>query len=353
MARDASRRTADGLVRVCPSCRGKCRARAAAARRDVYCPHCGGRIRPGHTVADDESKLEDLPYAALEPAAVKAMPEPAPDQIEVAAHWREYTPAPFSLLWRGVFGFPWHPGVLRAWFLFGVGFTLVALLAAFLHFLFDLYQTQPALGRITFYVIILYIKGFVVFLVWTGAYAADYFLATVVDTAAGNEKVRWPDDSPREKVFTFFYFAWLVVCSAIPLAVAAAPLRPRYGLVVFAWSLLASVVLVFPFVLFCALTNNSVWKVWNTQVVGRMVRKPHVLLVLFLVTAALLAGCAALGYVTVWEMQYYAAPVTGFVWSACVLIHGRLLGRVGHLISGEDAADSPARKGRRGGPRRS
>jgi hypothetical protein len=271
----------------------------------------------------------------------------APDPIEAAAHWREYTPAPLSVLWRGVFGFPWHPGVLRAWFLFGVGFTLVAGLAAFLHFLFDLYRTQEALSRITFYVIILTIKAFVMFLVWTGAYAADYFLATVVDTAAGNEQVRWPDDSPREKVFTFLYFLWLIICSAIPLAIAAAPLRPMYGPVVFAWSLLASVVVVFPSVLFSSLTNNSLWLVWNTQVIVRLLRKPHVLLILFVATFLVLAPSIVLGYVTIWEMQYFTMPLTGFVWSACVLIHARLLGRVGQIITAEDDAEPLRRKGGR------
>jgi heme exporter protein D len=41
----------------------------------------------------------------------------------------------------------------------------------------------------------------------------------------------------------------------------------------------------------------------------------------------------------------FLAPLTGFVWSACLLIYGRLLGRVVWVISGEhELAQHEARR---------
>ena len=67
--------------------------------------------------------------------------------------------------------------------------------------------------------------------------------------------------------------------------------------------------------------------------------------------AVLLAPCVALGYLTIMYYQsfIFLAPLAGFVWSACLLIYGRLLGRVGWIISGEqEVAEREARRRRKG-----
>ena len=50
-------------------------------------------------------------------------------------------------------------------------------------------------SMIFFRVFILFMKGFVLFFFWTGTYAGGFFLATIEDTAGGNPKVDWPEDS--------------------------------------------------------------------------------------------------------------------------------------------------------------
>src|SRR6202011_5831350 len=113
-----------------------------------------------------------------------------PDEIENIEVRRRRPPAPRAPLWLGVYDFPWHPSALRCWFLSGIGLSLVALMGAALSYVIDLYQASDlGQGSIWSRVFILYMKGFVLFLLWTGTYAGSFFLATIEDTAAGNRKV--------------------------------------------------------------------------------------------------------------------------------------------------------------------
>jgi hypothetical protein len=279
------------------------------------------------------------------------MEEPEPDEVENIEVRRKRPPAPRLPLWSGVYGFPWHASALRAWFLFGIGLALVALMGAGLHYVIDLYTASDmGIGSIWFRVLILYMKGFVLFLLWTGTFAGSFFLETIQDTAAGNHEVDWPDDSIWEKFFTFFYILWIFFCSAVPFGIAAAPLRGELGFAVFRWSLVPSAIFVLPCVLLCALANNSWWMLWNTDVLRNLLLRPLVLLVVCVMSAVLLAPCVALGYLTIMYYQNFVflAPVTGFVWSACLLIYGRLLGRVGWIISGQqELAEREARRRKR------
>jgi hypothetical protein len=58
---------------------------------------------------------------------------------------------------------------------------------------------------------------------------------------------------------------------------------------------------------------------------------------MYLLSALLLGPCVVLGYVTVvdYERFLFLAPITGYAWSAWLLIYGRLLGGVAWIISGE------------------
>jgi len=282
------------------------------------------------------------------------MQEPEPDAIEDLEVRRKRPPAPRVPLWWGVYGFPWHPCGLRAWFLFGIGLTLVALMGAGLHYVIDLFSSGDMGAGIWLRVFILFMKGFVLFLLWTGSFAAGFFLETIQDTAAGNHEVDWPDDSIWEKFFTFWYLLWIFFCSAVPFAIAAAPFKSELGFGVFGWSLIPTAIFVLPFVLLCALANNSWFLFWNTDVVRNLLVRPLILLIVYVMSAVLLAPCVALGYLTIMYYQsfIFLAPLTGFVWSACLLIYGRLLGRVGWIISGgQELAEQDARRRRRRKPR--
>jgi hypothetical protein len=369
MAGEASEQTVDWLVLFCPSCGGKCRARARSARKPLRCPRCGAVIRPSAgepqpastepvgpsrskqaapTVADDES--DEAAYTAGEPEDVSSNELPEPDPIEDVELRRQRPPAPVAPLWSGVYGFPWHESGLRPWFLFGIGLSLVALLGAGMHYVIDLYMASGPEGGIWIRVMFLYIKGFGLFLLWTGTFAGTFFLATIQDTAAGSYKVRKPDDSIAGQFFTFFYLAWIFFYAALPFGLAATLLQPLLGFNVTLWSLIPTTIVVFPIVLLSVMANDSFWMFLNKDVIQGLLLRPYVLLVLYLMSTLLLAPCVALGYLTIghYGQFIFLAPVTGFVWSACLLIYGRLLGRVAWSITGEDKrAKWEARRKRR------
>jgi len=127
-------------------------------------------------------------------------------------------------------------------------------------------------------------------------------------------------------------------------------LRPFLGFGVFGWSLVPSTILVFPIVLLCVLANNSWWMLGNREVLRNLLLRPHVLLILYLMSVLLLSPCVALGYLTIIDYGHFIflAPLTGFVWSACLLVYGRLLGRVGWIITGgQELANRKARRRRK------
>jgi hypothetical protein len=351
MAAEDSDSRVDWVVMVCPSCQGKCRAPASVAPKGRRCPRCGAALRaaPSSAQPADQEEAEDSAYTARAPASTRAIDLPEPEAVEEVAVRRKRLPAPAVPLWSGVYDFPWHPTSLRAWFLFGIGLSLVALMGGAIHYTLDLYLASD-LGRggIWFRVLILYAKVFILFLLWTGTYAGSFFLATIQETAAGSQKVSWSDHSIWEQFFTFLHLAWIFLCAAVPFGIAVTPLKPYLGFMVFGWSLVPSTILVFPVVLLCALANDSLWMVWNAEVVGNLLRQPLTLLTLYLMSALLLAPCVALGHLTTieYEQFIFLAPITGFVWSACLLIYGRLLGRVAWVITGGQESAIP-RAGRR------
>jgi hypothetical protein len=100
---------------------------------------------------------------------------------------------------------------------------------------------------------------------------------------------------------------------------------------------------VFPIILLGLLSNGAHWVLfWNTALMIGLLRKPHVLAILFLVSPAICLPCVVLGYYTIGEFLIFLAPLTAAVWSACLLIYARLLGRVAWI-----AQDPGRRKTRR------
>src|SRR6266446_5641888 len=196
ISKDSDRRQ-QGLLLVCPSCRSKCRARAGTAKA-FRCPRCGTVLRPDASQSDadlggqpaesardrlaarpepaenargkqaagpvEDAESEEGAYAAHAPVRVRPVEEPEPDEVENIEVRRKRPPAPRVPLWWGVYGFPWHPSALRAWFLFGIGLMLVALMGAGLHYVIDLYASGDMAGSIWLRVFILYMKAFVLFL---------------------------------------------------------------------------------------------------------------------------------------------------------------------------------------------
>ena len=363
MPGDGSEQIVNGLILACAACGSRCRLRSGSKKKPP-CPRCGGTLHPAPLKSNvsggmkpprsrptDDDESDGQPYAAGLPDQIRAFEAPEPDEIENVEIRRKRPRVPSHPLWQGVCGFPWHAGSLRPWFLFGIGLSLISLLGGGLHYVIDLYLASDlGASGIWRMVFTLFMKAFVLCLLWTGSFAAGFFLSTIEDTAAGNDKVTGPDNSLGEKLFTFLRLCWIFFCSAIPFGIVAVPLKMFFGYRVFGWSLVPTTIFVFPPVLMCALANDSRLNFWHAELLGNLLRRPGVLGILWLMSTLLLAPCILLGHLTIieYDLFIFLFPLTGFVWSACLLIHARLLGRVGWVISGDyESARRESRRNRK------
>jgi len=250
-----------------------------------------------------------------------------------------------------IYTFPWQPSALRAWFLFGIGFTLVAFMGAAVHYIIDLYQgTDELKAAIWRRVMPLFIAALGLFVLWTGTFAAGFVLETVKGGGSGHSEVDWPDETIGEQFFTFLGFAFLYLLCAVPVGIASAPLMWYLGPMIIGLSLAVATIFIFPVGLMCSLANASLMNVWNSEIVGNFLLRPGVWLILYLMSTVLFGLCYGLGYLTIglYEDFIFLSPVTGFVWSACLLIYARLLGRVAWIVTGaQEEAWRDARRWRK------
>src|SRR5205085_2760513 len=97
-------------------------------------------------------------------------------------------------------------------------------------------------------------------------------------------------------------------------------------------------VLTFPWFFLTAQATQSMVGFWHGGLVRGLFRRPGLVAVFYLASGLLAVPCYLLWVLTVFGLQYYLVPLTGFVTSAAVLIYGRLLGRLGGIVSGQDVA---------------
>jgi hypothetical protein len=357
----------------CPSCRARCRVRKGATLASCRCPQCGQALAKPPQTSPPPGEEEETGQSSH----VRAHEKPARGPVaivteeEVERELRKDDPElPANPLWQGVYSSPWQPEHLRAWLLFGFGLCVMAFLAtAVCHITYRLQLSTSYLEWDVYRTLSKYFVGALMgATLWTGFFAASYFLELIQQTAGGNEEFDPPDDMIAEKIGNFLYLAWIAFCALAPLgalyyflkgltkfpveqgvppdsqeALIAAAL-PK-GLLVAGFLLLS--VLVYPHVLLGGLTNRSWILLLSDKVSLGLLKRPLVLLVLYAVSVLIMAPCLVLGVVTVLGLQYWLAPVMGFAWSAALLIYGRLLGRVGWVLTDGDEPTTGRRRKRK------
>jgi hypothetical protein len=365
MASDTRDPQGDWLIQVCPGCGDKVCVPAAGAARPGRCPRCNVNLTPPAPVAPRPTAIRVVrPGKHTPPPPPDEADEPLEDRYDPARLVRRRRPprpeAGAASLWQGTFSFPWLPSNVRAWILFGVGFSLTAFMGAVVRHTTLLYQEAPEFGQnIYFRALILFWKGVVLFFLWTGFYAGGYFLATVQDTASGQDKTAWPQDTIGEKLLTLLYLIWVAAFAAVPAAplvmalryaldrasqagVPFDPLVLKVGPVILVapWVL----VLTFPWFFLATQATQSLVGFWHGGLIRGLFRWPGLLAVFYLASFLLMVPCYLLWLATVFGLQYYLVPLTGFITSAAVLIYGRLLGRVGGIVSGQDIVSTRRRR---------
>jgi hypothetical protein len=259
----------------------------------------------------------------------------------------EVKPPPAHPLWQGVYTFPWQLDTLRIWILLGLSFGLVAFLATFGYSLWMKQGDQElAENQLLYMMTVAFTAVAIAVSAWISSSVGAFFLDAVQETANGHESPRWPENSFFDRVLKLSHLLLVIGCCLVPLAFLAVPLRGLLRQGIIGWIvLLLPLTFLFPLFLLSSLANHSAILLVHGKVFLYLLRKPKTACLLALMSVVLLLLAGLLGYLTIVHVNLLV-PLTGFFWATCVLIYGRLLGRVAWLIAREDAPKE------RPGPRR-
>jgi hypothetical protein len=171
--------------------------------------------------------------------------------------------------------------------------------------------------------------------VWNASKAGTYMLATINDTAAGNDAVDWPQEPIRETFFPslkVYYYFILAMVITYPLRVA--------GSGAIFWQ--AVCFFIFPAFLFSGLASVSWFNFLHAAVLRNIAKKIHLYLMMYVLSLAVM-GLA--GGLFVMSMEYaWLIPIAGIVGAACWLIYCRLLGRMAYTLTEEEPPKKKKRK---------
>lgn len=320
---------------VCGVCGARLYPRPKQEARLVRCPDCREPVRvPSIAEAADRQKRDEYRSRKPDPVEPLPVPEPAPRREISTAHWEarsaikreEESDPPRWTFFSGVFSFPWHAEVWSRWLFLSGGLSVLGFMIGLIVLL--------ALGVAGYSGIVLafFILPAIWIAVWTMSYAASCWLVVVEDTASGNQVIHnWQQGNWREWIMSAMYVGYV-----LSLACAAG-----YGvgrLVELGgesrWlGILPTVWLLFPVLILSSLEAGAWWVPVTRPILRSMVEHPGGWL-LYYVLSTLVGGIgAAVGLAFINHLPIYGLLALGPLWGTVLLIHARLLGRLGSLIS--------------------
>jgi len=247
-----------------------------------------------------------------------------------------------SLLWRGIYGFPFQMDNLKAYMIV----TLCAILLAFDVTGFALTADAitssipegkeflgpaPIIFRAGWRV-----YGSLTFLAVLACLAPSaYFTLIIEDTAAGNEEIEWPDNVWYEYLPKVAFMGWLFACCAAVTTVFWLLVELVLPIPTLIWwaVTLASAFLLLPIPLYSAMIGGSPFVLIHPMLLVRFFQKPLAALTLYIHSAILVLPCLGLGLWMILSLSWWAAPLVGMIWATCFLWYARALGRVGYVLS--------------------
>ncbi|MGL4550694.1 MAG: hypothetical protein ACRC33_05865 [Gemmataceae bacterium] len=175
------------------------------------------------------------------------------------------------------------------------------------------------------------------------AFAARCYLVVVQGTAVGLDAVEWPDESPvdwigQSAVVLFQLALWIMPAGFLARALATTwlpgdpPLRFFMLMGAAAW-------LLFPVGFLLSMASS-----YAGGAAARLLTSLPTLAGFYALTAGLLVGGLGLCYLGVFTPAWYALPVAAVLGPALLLIHARLVGRLGWLIGRRELTPGKPKK---------
>lgn len=283
-----------------------------------------------------EKEPEADPYAVA-PSEKNKQPDYYP--VDEAPLPKRAEQPPFRPLALDVCAFPLQPECQRIWITLALFCSLTALGFPAQVFLTKAFEGSPILG----YLIFLPLFAGISFA--TLVYGCNRYLAVLEDTAGGNELFHYAGAVGLDGFFRFGYFMWISAWSMGPFWLVAhnllgmEPEDPATWAVVFGPS-----VLLFPLIMLCTLSAGSPWTLLEPTTLRNLGRNPRAAIYLYAHSIALmLVAIGALAFISFWP-NFVWAPVVGFVWSTCALVHARVMGKVGWQLTNGSVAVTPTQK---------
>jgi hypothetical protein len=332
-------RDAEIVLVVCKVCGARLHPRPKQQPRAVQCPDCHEPVRvPSLAEVAERKRREQLP-APLH--VVQALPVPAPEpRPEVSTEYWEATAAikreeepepPRWTFFSGVFTFPWHAEVWWRWLLMSIGLSLLGLILGLVAMIL-LKRSDYSIIVVAFLLL-----PAIWIMVWSVSYSAACWLAVVEDTASGNQRIHnWQEETWRDWVLTAFYIGYVASLSLV--AGYGAGLVVELSGDAFWLGMLPTAWLLFPILILSSLEAGLWWVPLTRPILRSLMKHAGGWLTYYVLSTLMVGGAALAGLLCLNRLPVVALLFLGPMWSTVVLIHARLLGRLGSLISVSDDA---------------
>jgi hypothetical protein len=179
--------------------------------------------------------------------------------------------------------------------------------------------------------------------------AAHAYTVIVQGTAAGIDRVEWPDEPIFDWIVTAAYFLGLSALILTPAGILgralADKLFPGDRALRFAVLAVPLVWLFFPVGLLSSMSGASRWAVLSPRIVMGLLRIAPTVFVFYVVTGILLACVGGLGYLGLFSPRWYVLPLSVLAMAALWMIHARLVGRLAWLIQQESKVIPKPKRG--------
>jgi len=319
---------------VCKVCGARLHPRPQREPRAVQCPDCHEPVRvPSLTEIAERKRREQIPAPLQQ---VQALPVPVPEpRPEVSTEYWERTAAikreeepdpPRWTFFSGVFTFPWHSEVWWRWLLLSLGLSILGLIVGLVMLIF--------LGTSNYSGILLafFVLPAIWITIWTVSYGASCWLVVVEDTASGNQRIHnWQQESWRDWVLTACYVGYVISLSLVlgygtGLLAELAGNDFRLGMLATAW-------LVFPMLILSSLEAGLWWVPLTKPIVRSLAKHARDWFLYYILSTMVVGGGGLVGLLFLTRLPVTGLLLLGPMWATVVLIHARLLGRLGSVIS--------------------